>query len=255
MKSNVAECELSQHCVWRPHSIMGYLSDGINHSATVMHNAVKQNFTEKNIPTRGYLMTVVVWWGCLFIKCQSPSSLRRREMSKQQTKYDFNNEMGADADARECNELSANLWTVVSFWKQMVASARSHPDLLVTSGVTKARTHYALDHITDCMRKWSVKAKIHEGFFTQNCTKALSSLCSGKEKILLRHSAFFWKWIIPWVLRGNLPQKCSATSYSNWQVGLRATVPSRTNIQRLNLGKLSCCKSRMSHTAAACLQR
>lgn len=136
MKSNVGECELSQHCVWRPHSIMGYLSDGINHSATVMHNAVKQNFTAKNIPTWGYLMTVVVWWGRLFIKCQSPSSLRRREKSKQQTKYNFNSEMAADADARECYELSGNLWTVVSFWKQMVASARSHPDLLVTSGVT-----------------------------------------------------------------------------------------------------------------------
>lgn len=94
---------------------MGYLSDRINHSETVMHNAVKQNFTAKNIPTRWYLMTVVVWWGCLFIKCQSPSSLRRREKSKQQTKYNFNSEMGADADACECHGLSGNLWTVVSF--------------------------------------------------------------------------------------------------------------------------------------------
>lgn len=85
MKSNVGECELSQHCVWRPHSIMGYLSDGINHSATVMHNAVKQNFTVKNIPTRWYLMTAVVWWGCLFIKCQSPSQWEggKRVKSKQ----------------------------------------------------------------------------------------------------------------------------------------------------------------------------
>lgn len=35
----------------------------------------------------------------------------------------------------------------------MVASARSHPDLLVTSGVTKARTHNVLDHIIDSMKK------------------------------------------------------------------------------------------------------
>lgn len=53
MKSNVGEYELSQHCVWRLHSIMGYLSDGINHSVTVMYNAVKQNLTVKNIPMLG----------------------------------------------------------------------------------------------------------------------------------------------------------------------------------------------------------
>lgn len=54
---------------------------------------------------------------------------------------------------------------------------------------------------------------------------------------------------------GNVSQNCSASSYLIWQVGLSATVPSRTKHHEWKGGKLSCCRGRMSHTATPCLQR
>lgn len=77
MELNVGECDgFHRSRIRRLHSIMGYLSDGINHSATAMHNAVKQNFTSKIYSLTGELMTAVVWWRRLIIKCHSLSSER-----------------------------------------------------------------------------------------------------------------------------------------------------------------------------------
>lgn len=63
MESNVGECELSQRCLRRLHSIMSKLSHEINHAATAMYNAVKQNFHTEEISLRAEgIMTSAVWF-------------------------------------------------------------------------------------------------------------------------------------------------------------------------------------------------
>lgn len=54
------------------------------------------------------------------------------------------------------------------------------------------------------------------------------------EKTSVKAYYFLKNGLFPEYLQ-EMYHKCSATSYLNWQVGLRATVPSRTNIRYQNL--------------------
>lgn len=59
---------------------MGNLSHKINHAATAMYNAVKQNFHAEVIfpPCRGNNDLGSVVLAAFIIRCQSPSLLRKR---------------------------------------------------------------------------------------------------------------------------------------------------------------------------------